>query len=127
VIKTENALRIYKTAVIGGAGYCILEILWRGRTHISMAFAGALSLLFIVYLCDRHTSLPLPLKATLSSVFISAIEFLIGIIVNLWLKFNVWDYSDNFGNIMGQVCPLYSILWFFLSYVIIFVIEYFGI
>ena len=27
---------------------------------------------------------------------------------------NVWDYSDRKFNLMGQICPLYSALWFLL-------------
>ena len=33
--------------LLGGAGYCLIEVLWRGFTHWSMALAGggALSLM----------------------------------------------------------------------------------
>ena len=31
-------------ALTGGAGYCLIEILYRGRTHYSMFFAGAIVL-----------------------------------------------------------------------------------
>jgi len=27
----------------------------------------------------------------------------------------VWDYSDRRWNVYGQICPLYSLLWFVLS------------
>ena len=30
------------------------------------------------------------------------------------LGLDVWDYSDEQGNLFGQVCPLYAILWFLL-------------
>ena len=36
----------------------------------------------------------------------TAIEFFMGLAVNADLQ--LWDYSDMFGNIMGQVCILYS-------------------
>ena len=34
-----------------------------------------------------------------------------GCIVNLWLGWDVWDYSGMPGNILGQVCPRYFLLW----------------
>ena len=51
----------------------------------------------------------------LSAGIITAVEFLVGLVVNVWLKFNVWDYSKLPYNVMGQVCLLYTNLWFFLS------------
>ena len=46
---------------------------------------------------------------------ITGIEFLTGVVVNIVLKMNVWDYSAMPGNILGQVCLPYSLLWFFLT------------
>lgn len=34
-----------------------------------------------------------------------------GCIVNLWLGWNVWDYSTMPGNFMGQICPQFTLLW----------------
>lgn len=42
---------------------------------------------------------------------ITALEFLTGCVVNLWLGWDVWDYSNMPGNILGQVCPQYMLLW----------------
>ena len=30
------------------------------------------------------------------------------------IDLKVWDYSGRFGNLLGQVCPLYTGLWFLL-------------
>ena len=29
-------------------------------------------------------------------------------------RLGVWDYSRRKGNLLGQICPLYSALWFLL-------------
>ena len=34
-----------------------------------------------------------------------------GCIVNIWLQLDIWDYSDLWGNILGQVCPLFTLIW----------------
>ena len=43
-----------------------------------------------------------------------AVEFLSGCVLNLWLCLDVWDYSGLPGNVLGQICPAYGLLWFLL-------------
>lgn len=38
-------------------------------------------------------------------------EFVTGCIVNLWFGLDVWDYSNMWGNILGQICPQFIALW----------------
>ena len=109
--------------VAGGGGYCLLEILWRGYTHWSMALAGSLSLLFMGILCTSFPNMPLLYKAGISSIFITAVELTFGIIFNLILKYNVWNYSNEKYNFLGQICPQYTFLWFLLSFFLIFLLE----
>ena len=46
---------------------------------------------------------------------ITALEFVTGCVVNLWLGWGVWDYSGLPGNIMGQICLQYTVLWVLVS------------
>ena len=39
------------------------------------------------------------------------IEFIAGLIFIKGLKVKLWDYSDRKGNIMGLICPSFSIAW----------------
>ena len=39
------------------------------------------------------------------------IEFIAGLIFIKGLKIKLWDYSDRKGNIMGIICPSFSIIW----------------
>ena len=50
-------------------------------------------------------------RAVIGTLVITPIEFLIGLIVNCRLNMNIWDYSNERFNILGQICPLYSMLW----------------
>ncbi|MEG2596818.1 MAG: hypothetical protein RR977_00180 [Oscillospiraceae bacterium] len=106
----ENAL-IY---MIGSLGYSIIEIVWRGFTHWTMAITGGICFLALYRLNFRCLKDHWIIKCLKGSALITLIEFMVGTIVNLRLQWNVWDYSNAFGNILGQVCPLYSALWFFL-------------
>ena len=97
----------------GGVLYGIIEVCFRGYTHPTMIVAGGLCAVFISYL--TNTSIKFYLKVTLSALFITFIEFLFGCVFNLALNMNVWDYSDQPFNILGQVCPLFLGLWAGLS------------
>ena len=46
---------------------------------------------------------------------ITAVEFVFGVIFNIWLGLNVWDYSDEPLNFLGQICPGFVLMWMALS------------
>ena len=94
---------------LGGLAYCGLELLWRGRTHYSMFLAGGASLILIGKLNRTEPKLPLPLRAVAGSGIITMVELLTGLIFNR--DYRVWDYRAQWGNWLGQICPLFSLLW----------------
>lgn len=47
----------------------------------------------------------------LARAAVTIIEFLSGLLLNRVLHLNVWDYSDRPLNLLGQVCPLFFLLW----------------
>lgn len=96
--------------------YIITELLWRGSSHWSMFFLGGACFLIIGLINEQNRGrLLLILQMGISAVIITVMEFCVGYVINLKLKMGVWDYSDMKYNVMGQVCLLYTILWFFLS------------
>ena len=97
--------------VTGFAGYPLLEILWRGHTHWSMAWAGGI-VLFLLYPFANKKTLRFCMRAAL---VITLIELIFGLIFNLIFKANVWDYSKLRGNLWGQICLPFSCLWFLLG------------
>lgn len=102
-------------AVLGGVYYSFLEVLWRGYTHWTMIFAGAVSLAFMYFIFTADTVKSYFLKCFVSAVGVCAIEFFMGCIVNLWLGWEVWDYSEMPFNLLGQICPVFFAVWFALS------------
>ncbi len=104
------------TAVFGtgAVGYTAIELLWRGHSHWTMTLCGGVCLMFM-YVTEKHYSQsPVWKRCLAGSLFISSAELLVGFLVNILLKWNVWDYSERFLNLFGQICPLYSGLWFLL-------------
>lgn len=100
----------------GAAGYSLLEVLWRGYTHWTMTVTGGFCLLLIYSISNSLVSWSLWEKCLLGSAVITATELVVGITVNIILKWNVWDYSQVPFNFMGQICLPYSVLWFFLCF-----------
>lgn len=100
--------------LIGAGLYGTAELLWRGYSHWTMLLCGG-ACFTLMYLLSA-TSLPLWAKCFISAAAISLVEFAVGYLVNITFGWQVWDYSDRPLNIMGQVCPLYSLFWLLLSY-----------
>ena len=44
-------------------------------------------------------------------VGMTLIEFIAGLIFIKGLKIKLWDYSDRKGNLMGIICPSFSLIW----------------
>ena len=55
------------------------------------------------------------LQMVQGAAIVTALELLVGLIVNRWLGWDVWDYSDVPLNLWGQVCLPFAVAWFFLS------------
>ncbi len=111
--------------LVGGTLYFFIEILFRGYSHPSMFICGGICFVLIGLINEFKTfKLPLVWQMLISSIIITSIEFITGLIVNLWLGLNVWDYSSRPFNILGQICLLYTILWFFLSFAAIVLDDY---
>ena len=97
---------------MGGAAYGLLETIFRGYTHWSMVLTGGACLLTIYSARGFLDGLPLIAAATAGALIVTAYEFFVGLIVNVRLGWNVWDYSAVPFNILGQICPLYTMVWF---------------
>lgn len=100
--------------IIGAVIYGAIELFSRGWTHWSMLLAGGVCVSTIYYL-SNYTHLPLWKKMILSSVIVTTVEYISGIILNIRLGWHIWDYSDRAMNLMGQICPTYSLIWLGLS------------
>lgn len=112
-------------AWFGGSTYCALEVIWRGYSHWTMLVLAAVVFIIVGLLNEVwswQTSIALQVAA--GTALATALEFITGCIVNLWLGWDVWDYSDMPGNLMGQICPQYTLLWAALVLVAILLDDY---
>ncbi len=102
--------------VLGGLVYMGIEVLWRGRSHPTMLLLGGVCFVVIGRLNERQgCAPPLWAQAVAGAAAVTLLELVTGLIVNRWLGWNVWDYSDMPLNFMGQICLPYSLAWLLLS------------
>lgn len=106
----------------GAAGYGGLELLWRGSTHWTMLLAGGVCLLALGRI--SRTALAPALQCLLGSLCITGVELAAGLVCNCLLRWNIWSYADEWGNLYGQICPLYSALWYLLCIPVLAVLRH---
>ena len=97
--------------ILGAVGYAAMETIWRGHTHWSMMIAGGLCFILFSLAAEALRGRSILLRAVTCAVGVTAIEFIFGVVFNIYLGMGVWDYSHVPFNIMGQICPMFSLLW----------------
>lgn len=97
---------------IGGMLYIGIELIWRGYSHWTMFALGGLCFVCLGRINEVIPwCMPLWQQALIGTAIITGLEFITGCIVNLWLGWNVWDYSNVPFNVLGQICLPYILLW----------------
>ena len=111
--------------IIGSIIYMSLEILWRGYTHWTMGVLGGICFICLGLINEILSwETPLVLQMFIGGTIITVLEFITGCIVNIWLGWNVWDYSELPFNLWGQISLFSSIVWVGLSLVGIVLDDY---
>lgn len=111
--------------VVFGLIYYGIEIWARGYSHIAMIAVGGICGV-IVGLINEGLDFDMPLlwQMFIGAFCITVIEFVSGLILNVWLGLNIWDYSLKPFNLLGIVCLENSVYWYFLSGVAIIVDDF---
>ena len=111
--------------LLGGYTYYSIEILWRGYSHYSMIICGGICFIYAGLQNEQvEWDYPFWKQVLRVEAFILSAEFITGCIVNLWLGLDVWDYSGLSGNILGQTCPQFALLFLPLSAIAIIVDDF---
>lgn len=109
-------LKTFLLFFTGGAGYYLIELLYRGYSHCSMAICGGICFFLIYFSNLRFSHKSIFLRSLAGAVIITVVEFFTGCVVNIALCLSVWDYSSMPLNLFGQICLPYSFLWFLLCF-----------
>ena len=99
-------------AWFGGSAYVTMEVFARARSHWTMFVLAAVVFIAVGLfneLLSWETSLVW--QVLIGVAMATLAELLTGLVVNVWLGWGVWDYSQMPGNLWGQICPQFTALW----------------
>lgn len=121
----KSFIKRFLLFLIGGFIYYAMEMAFRGRSHWTMIIVGGICFLICGEL-NEHLSFQMSLlfQGILCSIGITVVEFVSGCILNLWMKLNIWDYSNLPLNLFGQICLPFSLLWIFVGIFAVIVDDY---
>lgn len=105
--------------LIGGTVYYTIEILYRGYSHISMFILAGLISITIALMNDFCYSFETDyiIQVITAAIIATIGEGFTGILVNIILKLNVWDYSGLWGNFFfGQCNIFYCMAWIIICF-----------
>lgn len=115
----------------GGVVYFFLEVAWKTATgkpeSISWTMlALAILLTAAVERCGYQLpwKVPLWIQSLACAALVTTVEFFSGVILNIWLGLGIWDYSNLPGNVLGQICPQFFLVWWGLCLVFIPVFDW---
>ena len=104
--------------------YCMIEILFRGWSHWSMFVLTGFLGVFCIDSINNVLSFDCDyiVQILISTILCTIGEGISGIILNVWLQLNVWDYSKmTFGTFFfGQCNVLFCFAWMLIISIIIF-------
>lgn len=121
MINIKQWLKIFILFLIGGFIYVAIELGFRGHSHWTMFLLGGLCFILIGGLNNYIPwEMSIIKQGIIGALIITSLEFIFGLVLNLYLNLGIWDYSNMPFNILGQICLPFSIAWFFLSLVAIF-------
>lgn len=116
--------------VIGGSIYYAIETVYKGLTsgrhsHWSMFIVGGICFVLIGLINNAISwAMPLWKQMLIGAIIVTVVEFISGYVINIYLQWNVWDYSNLPFNVLGQVCLPFVIVWFAISGVAVIFDDY---
>lgn len=114
----HKQLKILFLLITGGVLYSCIELAARGYTHWTMFFLGGVCFVLLGLLNEFIPwEWAITTQALVGAVMITIAEFLSGCVLNLWLGWDVWSYSEKPYNLLGQICAENCFYWFLLSFV----------
>ena len=110
----------------GGTVYFLLEVIFKSVTGHPERISWTMLVVAILLTIPVERAgeqlpwaVPLWLQALVCAALVTAVELAAGCVINLWLGWDVWDYTAMPGNLWGQICPQYSAIWWVLCLVFI--------
>lgn len=107
-----------------GYTYVCLELLFRGRSDVSMLIVASICSIPIIFLNNIFSfEMDFLLQVIICTFSTTGIEYLAGqFFVNK--DHQIWDYSNIPFNLNGQICLRFMIIWFVIAAIMIPLFDY---
>lgn len=110
----------------GGTVYFLLEVVFKTLRGEAEQISWTMLVVAVIPIiaverCGEQLpwEVPLWLQALACALLVTAVELVSGLILNVWLGLDIWDYSHLPFNLWGQICPQFAAVWWFLCLVFI--------
>ena len=124
-MKIKNVIKMVVLLLIGGTTYFGIEMLWRGHSHWTMALVGGICFVLIGTINEYLPwELGMIQQVFTGASIVTCVELIAGLILNVWLKLGIWDYSNMPLNLWGQICLPFFFAWVALSVIAIVIDDY---
>lgn len=119
----KSFMKYFLLFTFSGYIYVCMELLFRGRSDITMMFCASICVIPMVILNNQFSyEVDFLLQLFLCSIFATFIEYIFGIIFNA--DYHIWDYRNMPFNIDGMVCLPFSLLWMLIAALVIPLIDW---
>lgn len=109
----QRSLKNFAILCIGGFIYMFVEMLFRSYTYPLMGLVGGIAF-FLIGQINTKKNIGLFWQGLIGSAIVTFLELTVGSML-LTKGIRMWDYSGQWLNYKGLICPLFSMFWFFLS------------
>lgn len=112
--------------IIYGGIYVIFDYFhWKFKVKkelLSVFFCDGLAGVLIGLLNEFNPEMTISMQVLIGVLMTLCIEFIVGCILNLWLKLDIWNYNKvTRYHIMGQVAPIFTINWIPIIWIVIYI------
>lgn len=122
--KIKRILECILVFISVGILYFLIECVYKQQlSHWSMAVLAGIVGIVAMLLNDKFTyEMDFLLQVGTCTIITTTLEFLVGITLNI--NYNIWDYRGQVCNLDGQICLLFTSIWFVLFSILIPILDY---
>ena len=116
----SKVLKVLTIWFLMGMVYFVIEGIWRipkgGDANVVMLPIGGLCGLLIgsINQIPQFYNMSVFKQSLIGTGIVLVIEYTAGYILNIKMGLDIWDYSNMFFNINGQICLEFGLLWLLL-------------
>lgn len=121
----KNVFRIVVMFLVGFCTYITIEVLYRGYSFPMMGVMSGIIFILIDHINNHYGwNMELCKQCLIGGVYATLAELIFGLIDKCYLHWNMWDYSNEFLNFYGVICPKFSLYWCALALIAILVADF---